>query len=105
MKNTEKAAKKYNLSKLDFLANMNLINDIKEMFGEIMDERIASGKMSEENKDKATAMIKNYLDYVWEQTTEVTYYTFCELYDYLAEGNLSSALHMVQKHSVATVIA
>lgn len=105
MKNTERAAKKYNLSKLDFLANMNLINDIKEMFGEIMDERIASGKMSAENKDKATTMIKNYLNYTWEQTTKVAYYTLCELYDYLATGDLSSACNMIQKKSIATVIA
>ena len=104
MKNV-KATEKYNFSELNFLANMNLINDIKEMFGRIMDERIADGKMPAENKDKATAMISAYLDYVWEQTMEVAYYTFCELYDYLAEGNLSSALHMVQKKSIVTVIA
>ena len=104
MKNT-KATEKYNFNELNFLANMNLVNDIKEMFGGIMDERIASGAMKAENKDKATAMIKNYLNYTWEQTTEVAYYTLCELYDYLADGDLSSALHMVQKNSIVTVIA
>lgn len=104
MKNA-KATEKYNLSELNFLANMNLVNDIKEMFDEIMDERIAAGNMSAENKDKATTMIRVYLDYVWEQTMEVAYYTFCELYDYLANGDLSSALHMVQKKSIVTIIA
>ena len=105
MKNTERAAQKYNFDELNFLANMNLINDIKEMFGGIMDERIAAGKMPAENKDKATAMISVYLDYVWEQTMEVAYYTFCELYDYLADGDLSSALHMVQKRRIVTFVA
>lgn len=105
MKNTERAAKKYNFNELGFIANMNLVNDIKEMFGKIMDERIEAGKMPAENKEKATAMIRVYLDYVWGQTFEVAYYTFCELYDYLANGDLSSALHMMQKKSIATVIA
>lgn len=105
MKNTERAAQKYSLKKLNFLANMNLVNDIKEMFVTIMDERIAAGKMAAENKDVATAAIRVYLDYVWEQTTEVAYYTLCELYDYLANGELSSALHMVQKKNIVTVIA
>jgi hypothetical protein len=104
MKNV-KATEKYNFNELNFLANMNLINDIKEMFGGIMDERIAAGKMPVENKDKATAMISVYLDYVWEQTMVVAYYTLCELYDYLAGGDLASALHMVQNKSIVTVIA
>ena len=105
MKNTERAAKKYNFDKLGFLANMNLVNDIKEMFGDIMEERIAAGKMPAENKEKATAMIRVYLDHVWKQTPKVAYYTFCEIYDYLANGDLSSALNMVQKKSIVTVIA
>ena len=105
MKNTERAAQKYNFNKLGLLANMNLVNDIKEMFCEIMDERIASGKMPAENEEKATAMIRAYLDYVWEQKMEVAYYTFCELYDYLSNGDLSSALHMVQKKNIVNVIA
>lgn len=104
MKNA-KATEKYNFSELGFLANMNLVNDIKEMFEGIMDERIAAGNMPAENKDKATDMIRVYLDYVWEQTIEVAYYTYCELYDYLANGDLSSALHMVQRKSIVTVVA
>lgn len=104
MKNT-KATEKYSLDELGILANLYIAADITEMFDGIMDERIASGSMKAENKSKAIDMISDYLDYVWKQTTEVTYYTLCELYDYLANGDLSSALHMVQKKSIVTVIA
>lgn len=105
MKNIERAAKKYNYNELGFLANMNLIEDIKEMFAGIMDERIASGKMPAGNKEKATATIKGYINYIWEQDTTVANATLCELYDYLAAGDLNSALWMVQKKSLASICA
>ena len=105
MKNIERAEKKYSFRDLDILANLNLVNDIKEMFDGIMDERIAEGKMPAENKGKAAATIDKYLDYIWEQETNVAYHTLCELYDYLANSDLTSSLWMVQEKRLATCIA
>lgn len=105
MKKIERAEKKYSFRDLDILANLNLVNDIKEMFEGIMDERIAKGKMPACNKEKAAATIDKYLDYIWEQDTKVAYDTLCEIYDYLANGDLSSSLWMVQKKSLATYIS
>lgn len=100
MKNIERASKKYNFYKLGILANMNLVEDIKGMFNSFMDERIAAGKMPESNRTKASEAIRNYLDLLWEQDIKVCHYTLCDLYDYLANGDLYSALSMVQENTI-----
>ena len=104
MKNI-RASKMYNFHNLGILANMNLVEDIKGMFNSVMDERIAAGKMQESNRSKAEEAIRNYLDLLWEQDIEVCYYTLCDLYDYLANDDVYSALSMVQKKTVAKIYA
>ena len=101
MKHIEKASMKYNFYKLGILASMNLVEDIKDMFNSIMDERIAAGKMPEENKAKVEKAIRGYIDYVWDQDNKTSYYTFCNLYDYLANDDLFNALYMVEDKTIA----
>ena len=97
----EKAARKYNFKKLGILASMNLEDDIKDMFNHFMDERVAAGKMPEANRAKFEKALRSYLDYVWDQDIKVSYNTFCDLYDYLANGNLINALYMVDDKTLA----
>ena len=101
MKHIEKASRKYNFYKLGILASMNLVEDIKDMFNSFIDERIAAGKMPEANRAKAEKAIRSYLDYVWEQDKKVSYNTFCNLYDYLANDDLFNALSMVEEKTLA----
>ena len=101
MKHSERAARKYNFYELGILASMNIVEDIKDMFSSFIDERIAAGKMPEENRAKSEKAIRSYLNYVWEQDIKVSYNTFCNLYDYLANDDLFNALYMVEEKTLA----
>lgn len=101
MEHIETAAKKYNFYKLGILASMDLVEDIKDMFNSYMDERIAAGKMPEENRAKFEKALRSYLNYVWEQDIKVSFNTFCNLYDYLANDDLFNALYMVDQKTLA----